>query len=126
MVTLPRLVFLLALVDHDVACKVERNGGAIQGDRCRPSDIGPIQQKIAAMTGTFKALLERVPDGRTSQMGTNGNEGIQTFSIANHPYPLGFLKAGTHFSNLIVLWFPCLKLWRGFIQDPGKEEPYCR
>jgi hypothetical protein len=53
MVTLPRLIFLLALVDHDVASKVERNGGAIQGDRGRPSDIGPIQQKIAAMTGTF-------------------------------------------------------------------------
>jgi hypothetical protein len=74
------------------------------------------------MTGTLEALLHGVPDGGTPQMGTNGNEGIEAIGGADDPHSLGFLEAGADFSNLIVVRFPRLEEWGGFVQNPGEQE----
>src|SRR2546423_9254364 len=109
MVTLPRLVFPLALIHNDVSSDVHGNGGPIQGDGCRTGDIGPILQKIAPVAGTFEALFAGEPVRRTPQVGTDGNQRIEAVGVANHPHSLGFLKAGADLPNLIVVWLPSLK-----------------
>src|ERR1700745_697288 len=80
---LPRLVFTLALIDKQRSCDVQADGGTVQRDRGWASDIGPISQKVAPMAGTLEALFRSVPDGGTSQMGTNRNEGIEAVGGAN-------------------------------------------
>ena len=109
MVTLSRLVFALALIHNNVASDVQGKGGPIQGDRCRTGDIGPIPQKIATVAGTFEALFIGEPAWRTPQVGTDGNEHIEAFGVANQPHPLVFLKTGTDLPDLIVVWLPSLK-----------------
>src|SRR5215470_11847690 len=74
------------------------------------------------MAGAFEALLRGVPDRGAPQMGTDRNQRIEAVSSANDPYPLGLLEARADFPNLIVIWFPCLEAWGGFVENAGKKE----
>src|SRR5215469_302686 len=81
LVALTDLIFALTLVYHDLPCQIETDGGAEQRHGSRASDVRAINQKIAAVTGAFEALLSGMPDGCTSQMGTDGNQRIQAISV---------------------------------------------
>src|SRR5215471_14267910 len=94
LIALTEPVFALTLVHHNLPGQIETDGGPEQRHRGWASDVRAINQKIAAVTGAFEARLGGMPDGRTPQMGTNGNQRIQAIGVTYHPHSLGVLEAG--------------------------------
>src|SRR5262249_16500707 len=88
----------------------------------RSVDIWIIAQKVASVTWTLDTIFTRMPDGGTTQMGTDRYERIDPLLVTHHPDPLFLQHARADLAHLIIFWPPGNKLLQGFIQDAREKK----
>jgi hypothetical protein len=88
-----------SFIDDELAIVTNGDLKTIQRPRRWTFEVQTRLEKPAAMARTFEFVLGRKPARRTAQMGTFGEDGVDTGFLSNNPDALILLELLTNFTE---------------------------